>query len=326
MMETAKHVRVFVSHSSLDKERFVLPFAESLLARGIDAWLDKWEMLPGDSLVDKIFEEGLKEAAAFVIVLSHNSVRSEWVRKELNTATVHRIEKGTQLIPVVLDDCEIPECLKDTVYERVRDPAAYQAEFDRIVAAIEQRTLKPPLGTPPVYVSMSLPRVPGLEQQDVAILKELGDFVLRRNDEVYEIVQDSDLTQIVGRLQLTNDQLQESLTILEELKFTRPSETLSPEIPWVQLSQFGFRTYLDSFYPSFESEMKEMFLAIVNQSLTGDAAIAEQAQCPVVIVRFLLKELESRSFLRLAEWNTGCEILSLSPSLKRALRNGERIV
>lgn len=56
--------RVFVSHASEDKERFVNGFATRLRANGVDAWLDKWEMLPGDSLVGKIFEEGLKDAQA----------------------------------------------------------------------------------------------------------------------------------------------------------------------------------------------------------------------------------------------------------------------
>ncbi|MCQ9427586.1 toll/interleukin-1 receptor domain-containing protein, partial [Pseudomonas sp. LJDD11] len=52
--------KVFVSHASEDKDRFVLDFAKQLRANGIDAWLDKWEMLPGDSLVTKIFDEGIK--------------------------------------------------------------------------------------------------------------------------------------------------------------------------------------------------------------------------------------------------------------------------
>jgi len=51
------HPKVFVSHASEDKERFVTNFATKLRENGVDAWLDKWEMLPGDSLVDKIFEE-----------------------------------------------------------------------------------------------------------------------------------------------------------------------------------------------------------------------------------------------------------------------------
>jgi hypothetical protein len=28
----------------------------------VDAWVDEWEIYPGDSLVQKIFEEGLKDA------------------------------------------------------------------------------------------------------------------------------------------------------------------------------------------------------------------------------------------------------------------------
>jgi hypothetical protein len=52
--------KIFLSHATEDKERFVVKFAEKLRTRGVDVWLDKWEILPGDSLVDKIFEEGLK--------------------------------------------------------------------------------------------------------------------------------------------------------------------------------------------------------------------------------------------------------------------------
>lgn len=37
--------KVFVSHASEDKEHFVVEFATKLRARGIDAWLDKWEIL-----------------------------------------------------------------------------------------------------------------------------------------------------------------------------------------------------------------------------------------------------------------------------------------
>lgn len=39
------HPKVFISHASEDKVRFVLGFAEKLRAAGIDAWLDRWEML-----------------------------------------------------------------------------------------------------------------------------------------------------------------------------------------------------------------------------------------------------------------------------------------
>ena len=66
--------KVFLSHASEDKDRFVLNFATKLMQKGIDVWLDKWEILPGDSLIDKIFEEGIKNAQAVIVVLSTHSV------------------------------------------------------------------------------------------------------------------------------------------------------------------------------------------------------------------------------------------------------------
>ena len=107
----------FISHASEDKERFVIEFAKKLRAVGIDAWLDKWEMHPGDSLVDKIFEDGIKNGSHFIIVLSRNSVSKPWVREELNTAVVEKINKNLRIIPVVLDGVTVPECLRSTLYE-----------------------------------------------------------------------------------------------------------------------------------------------------------------------------------------------------------------
>jgi hypothetical protein len=111
--------KVFLSHASEDKERFVMDFARQLRENGVDVWLDQWEMKPGDSLVDKIFEEGLKEARAVIIVLSTTSVQKPWVREELNASVVNRISRGTKLIPVVIDECEVPESLRSTVWQKV---------------------------------------------------------------------------------------------------------------------------------------------------------------------------------------------------------------
>jgi hypothetical protein len=120
-----KTPKVFLSHASEDKERFVIPFATTLREKGIDVWLDKWEILPGDSLVDKLFEEGLKEADAVLIVISAASVTKPWVRQELNTAIVNRITRQTKVIPVVLDNSEVPESLRSLVWESISDLNGY---------------------------------------------------------------------------------------------------------------------------------------------------------------------------------------------------------
>jgi hypothetical protein len=56
--------RAFISYSHVDR-----PMAESLATRlrgqGIDPWFAEWEIAPGDSLVQRIFEHGLKDANSF---------------------------------------------------------------------------------------------------------------------------------------------------------------------------------------------------------------------------------------------------------------------
>src|SRR5215210_1740424 len=112
--------KVFISHAGEDKDRFVLDFARKLRSKGIDAWVDRWEMLPGDSIVDKIFEEGIAQAQAMVVVVSEYSVNKPWVREELNAGMVRKINGVSRLIPVVIgdvDDSQIPESLKTTLWE-----------------------------------------------------------------------------------------------------------------------------------------------------------------------------------------------------------------
>jgi hypothetical protein len=140
------HPKVFVSHASEDKERFVIGLSTKLRENGVDAWLDKWEMLPGDSLVDKIFEEGLKEAEAVIIVLSNYSVKKPWVREELNASIVSKLSKGTKIIPIVLDDCEVPQSLTSTLWEPISDLNDYDTSFKRVLSSIFGATDKPALG------------------------------------------------------------------------------------------------------------------------------------------------------------------------------------
>ena len=154
--------KVFVSHASEDKERFVLNFATKLRGQGIDAWLDKWEMLTGDSLVDKLFEEGIKNADAIIIVLSRFSVDRPWVREELNAGIMKRLSKGTRIIPVVIDDCEIPEVLKSTLWEKINDLDNYSDGLDKIVASIYGQKNKPPIGNAPSYISSPVENIAGL--------------------------------------------------------------------------------------------------------------------------------------------------------------------
>jgi hypothetical protein len=90
----------------------------------IRVWLDKWEMQPGDSLIDKI-QNGLTESSFLLVVLSKNSVQSEWCKKELNSGLMRELnEKKVVVIPILLEDCEIPLFLQEKVY------ADFRSDFD----------------------------------------------------------------------------------------------------------------------------------------------------------------------------------------------------
>lgn len=146
----SQNPKVFICHATEDKERFVLRLYERLRSKGIDAWLDTFEILPGDKLVTKIFNEGLKQSDAVIVVLSAVSIIKPFVQKELDAAVVKSIRERTRLIPIRLDSCEIPYCLLDTLYQEVLDVESY--DFERIVNAIYGQYERPPLGQPPIYV------------------------------------------------------------------------------------------------------------------------------------------------------------------------------
>jgi len=113
-MNSPDSPKAFLTHASADKERFVRDFAAKLMKNGVDVWLDEWEINPGDNPVRKIFEEGLPKCQFVILIMSAISVQKPWVREELDAAFVRKVEGQARLIPVRLDGCQMPECLKTT--------------------------------------------------------------------------------------------------------------------------------------------------------------------------------------------------------------------
>src|SRR5271165_1955364 len=106
-------VSVFLSHSSKDKP-FVRELADFLGREGeIKVWLDEGEIAPGHNVVGRI-AAGL--GSQFVlVVLSPNSVDSEWVKKEWTDAFYEQTNNGkVKVLAVLYQDCQIPPLLRTT--------------------------------------------------------------------------------------------------------------------------------------------------------------------------------------------------------------------
>lgn len=110
-----KNKQVFLSHSSMDKE-IVISVALDLNEKGITTWLDAFDILPGESIVSKI-NQGLSNCEFVLLFLSKNSVKSKWVEKEWESILWDEINSNKiKIIPIKLEDCEIPKILQTKKY------------------------------------------------------------------------------------------------------------------------------------------------------------------------------------------------------------------
>lgn len=99
---------IFLSHNYKDKN-IVRQIAEILSNTfGEDnVFYDEWSIQPGDSIIGKM-SEGLEKCKFFFFFISKNSLSSEMVTLEWQTA-LRDNNKGIRFIPVVLDnDVNLP--------------------------------------------------------------------------------------------------------------------------------------------------------------------------------------------------------------------------
>jgi hypothetical protein len=126
---------VFLSHNSKDKA-FARKLATRLTESGIEVWIDEAELKVGDSLIQKI-GSAIEQADFLAVVLSHNSVNSPWVQKELDLAMQKELaERRVTVLPILKEPCEIPAFLRDKLYADFTDPGSFEMAFARLLHAL----------------------------------------------------------------------------------------------------------------------------------------------------------------------------------------------
>jgi TIR domain len=130
---------VFVSHASQDS-RIAARVAMGLKAFDYDTWYDDWELLPGDSMIERI-EAAISKSDVLLVLLSRSSVDSQWVRRELSAGLARQLSgKGVMVIPVVVGDCEIPDMLANTKHVDLRGD--FEHGFRQLADALAARRSK----------------------------------------------------------------------------------------------------------------------------------------------------------------------------------------
>jgi hypothetical protein len=122
--------KIFISHANQDKV-FVDQLVSDLATHSIPVWYDKLDVRLGDSIPGKI-NSGISEAIYFLIVLSPAAVKSKWVQEELNAAVMRQIASaGTFLIPVLIQNCDVPPLLSHRRFADFRE--SYEAGFEELL-------------------------------------------------------------------------------------------------------------------------------------------------------------------------------------------------
>lgn len=126
---------VFLSHSSSDKP-LINTFFNELQKSEIDAWFDRYEISPGDSITDRI-NDGLDKSKIGLLFLSKNFIsgKSGWTMNEANYFFQKRMRKSDKkfiVINIDLEHDEMPPLLQDYLYLNYDDPDCISKVIDEV--------------------------------------------------------------------------------------------------------------------------------------------------------------------------------------------------
>jgi len=125
---------VFISYSHHDKV-FVKKLELHLKKFGVKTWRDDRYLHPGKTIQTTI-TDAIKSLPIFLIVISRNSMKSQWVREELRQALSKRAKERKIILPVVAEDVPIspPEfyVLHDIKY------ADFRSDFGKGIANLRK--------------------------------------------------------------------------------------------------------------------------------------------------------------------------------------------
>lgn len=92
---------VFISYSTKDEE-FVSELAARLRGAGVRVWFAPEDILPGGKLHEQI-DSAIRSVDRLLVVLSGESMKSEWVMTELRKAKRREVEEGGHILfPIAL--------------------------------------------------------------------------------------------------------------------------------------------------------------------------------------------------------------------------------
>jgi TIR domain len=307
----------FISHASEDKARFAEPLARALYQQGIRAWLDKWEMQPGDSVISKIFDEGIARADCFVVIVSEHSITKPWVREELDSGMVERINRSCRLIPIRLGEVEMPPPLRATIWIDAvgADEAAAITAADEIARVLHGHDPRPGLGQPAPYLALHS-SVAGLAADESLLLIRLAEAAIA-SGHLLPGMNWHELLKAVAADGIPEASATEAAHALDHASYVELTGA-QRGILRLQLTSWGFAAALPTLQPDWQELRARIIAELVNDPPTDVAGLAERVDVPPLVVHHFVDELRDEGLLNCSHYLGGnARIHGISPALRR---------
>jgi hypothetical protein len=251
-------------------------------------------------------------------------VDKPWVKAELNTGVVRRIEGHSRLIPIIIgsvDDALIPESLRDTPWRRIRDLDDYDAEFESIVRSIYGQRDRPKLGETPAYARLAMDTIPGLGEVDSLILKLCCEELIRTADSVTAGIHPQPVLEQAQAKDIHEQDILDTLQILDSRGYIELGKVLGGGIINIKVSDYAFDEYARTFLPDYDEAYRSVALEIVNHGRHNGQDIVRSLNQPSVIVDHILRKMWNSGRIKAQEFAMGLiYIHEATPELKRWLQ------
>lgn len=310
-------MKVFISHDSRDKKRFVKILANKLMENGIDVWYDDWELEYGDSLM-KIFEDEVK-CDIFISVISKYSIESNWVKEESDLAFIRKIEKQVKFIPIIImeDQVKIPAQFNHIRQCRIKDISNFDEEFKTLVGEIHGIKNKPPLGDTPKYV-LETP-IKGFELIDSIIIKSMGDDIIKNQTIFYNF---QEIAELVKEYNFSKDDIKETIEVLKDKNIISYTRAFGPNnFINIKLTYLGVSIYAESYMPNFNNIIKDISSIILNMDQMANQDNFKEVDAPSYIITSIIELFSKLGYFKLDKFSDGSFIIyMLNGNGKRKLR------
>lgn len=147
-LDARKEYDVYISYASEDAAAIAQPLAERLKERGHRVFYDKFELVAGDHLIERI-DHGLRQSRRAVVILSRAFFAKEWPRRELDSLTTLELASGENLIIPIWHGVTAGEVARFSASLGDRLAITSAVGIDAVVAGIERALERRPTGGAP---------------------------------------------------------------------------------------------------------------------------------------------------------------------------------